>query len=86
MTTTSTTTAAQGYVSDPRNDDVLVWVNGDLVPKAQAMVSVFDAGFGFGDGVWEGLRLVRGRILTVIADQDGNTGVLCVDASAVMKD
>ncbi|MCB1359774.1 MAG: aminotransferase class IV [Rhodobacter sp.] len=63
MTTTSTTTAAQGYVSDPRNDDVLVWVNGDLVPKAQAMVSVFDAGFGFGDGVWEGLRLVRGRIL-----------------------
>ncbi|HPD93637.1 MAG: aminotransferase class IV [Rhodobacter sp.] len=63
MSTTSTTTAAQGYVADPRNDQVLVWVNGALVPKAQAVVSVFDAGFGFGDGVWEGLRLVRGRIL-----------------------
>lgn len=61
--TAQTTTAAQGYVPDPRNDGVLVWVNGTLVPKAQAMVSVFDAGFGFGDGVWEGLRLVRGRIL-----------------------
>mgnify|MGYP001233780685 FL=1 len=61
--TAQTTTAAQGYVPDPRNEGVLVWVNGTLVPKAQAMVSVFDAGFGFGDGVWEGLRLVRGRIL-----------------------
>ncbi|MCW1933479.1 aminotransferase class IV [Pararhodobacter zhoushanensis] len=61
--TDTTTTAAQGYIPDPRNEAVLVWVNGNLVPKAQAMVSVFDAGFGFGDGVWEGLRLVRGRIL-----------------------
>lgn len=61
--TDTTRTAAQGYVPDPRNEGVLVWVNGALLPKAQAMVSVFDAGFGFGDGVWEGLRLVRGRIL-----------------------
>ena len=60
---TNTATAAQGYLPDPRNDSVLVWVNGDLLPRAQAMVSVFDAGFGFGDGVWEGLRLVRGRVL-----------------------
>jgi branched-chain amino acid aminotransferase len=59
----TTETAAQGYVPDSRNDAVLVWVNGDLVPKAQAVVSVFDAGFGFGDGVWEGLRLVRGHVL-----------------------
>ncbi|GAB4266496.1 MAG: D-amino acid aminotransferase [Pararhodobacter sp.] len=56
-------TAAQGYVPDPRNDAVLVWVNGALVPRREAVVSVFDAGFGFGDGVWEGLRLVRGRVL-----------------------
>ena len=61
--TDTTRTAAQGYVPDPRNEGVLVWVNGALVPKAEAVVSVFDAGFGFGDGVWEGLRLVRGRIL-----------------------
>jgi branched-chain amino acid aminotransferase len=61
--TDTTKTAAQGYVPDPRNEGVLVWVNGALVPKAEAVVSVFDAGFGFGDGVWEGLRLVRGRIL-----------------------
>lgn len=57
--------SAQGYVEDPRNDSVLVYVNGRFVPRAEAVVSVFDAGFGLGDGVWEGLRLVRGRILAL---------------------
>lgn len=49
------------YRDDPRNADVLVYVNGVLVPRPQAMVSVFDSGFVLGDGVWEGLRLHRGR-------------------------
>lgn len=62
--------SAQSYVADPRNDTVLVYVNGDLVPRDQARVSVFDAGFGLGDGVWEGLRLVRGRILSLEAHLD----------------
>ena len=66
----TTQTAAQGYLPDPRNEAVLVSVNGNLVPRNQAMVSVFDAGFGFGDGVWEGLRLVRGRILQLEAHLD----------------
>jgi len=46
---------------DPRNDDLLIWVNGTLKPKAEAVVSVYDAGFMLGDGVWEGLRLSNGR-------------------------
>lgn len=66
----TTQTAAQGYLPDPRNDSVLVSVNGELVPRHQAMVSVFDAGFGFGDGVWEGLRQVRGTILQLDAHLD----------------
>jgi branched-chain amino acid aminotransferase len=49
------------FVDDPRNADILIYVNGDLVPRAQATVSVFDAGFVLGDGVWEGLRVVDGR-------------------------
>ena len=52
----------QDYVGDPRNEAVLVSVNGALVPRAQASVSVFDSGFVLGDGVWEGLRLHGGRI------------------------
>ncbi|WP_299906206.1 D-amino acid aminotransferase [uncultured Paracoccus sp.] len=46
---------------DPRNDDILIWVNGRLVPKGQAVVSVYDSGFMMGDGIWEGLRLYNGR-------------------------
>ena len=52
----------QDYVGDPRNDSVLISVNGTLTPRTEAKVSVFDSGFVFGDGVWEGLRLVDGRI------------------------
>lgn len=47
---------------DPRNLNILISVNGALVPRAQAMVSVFDSGFILGDGVWEGLRLVKGGV------------------------
>ncbi len=46
---------------DPRNDDILIYVNGELKPKAEAMVSVYDSGFLMGDGVWEGLRLYHGK-------------------------
>lgn len=48
---------------DPRNDSVLVSVNGNLVPRHEAKVSVFDSGFLVGDGIWEGLRLHRGAFL-----------------------
>ena len=46
---------------DARNEDILIWVNGALKPKAEAMVSVYDSGFMLGDGVWEGLRLYEGK-------------------------
>jgi len=49
-------------VSDPRNASILINVNGDLKPRDQAVVSVFDSGFMLGDGVWEGLRVHKGRL------------------------
>ena len=49
-------------VSDPRNASILISVNGELKPRAEAVVSVFDSGFVLGDGVWEGLRVNMGRI------------------------
>jgi branched-chain amino acid aminotransferase len=49
------------HADDPRNAEILVNVNGQLVPRAQAVVSVFDAGFVLGDGVWEGLRVSAGH-------------------------
>jgi branched-chain amino acid aminotransferase len=54
---------SQDYASDPRNESVLVYVSGELVPRAQAKVSIFDAGFVLGDGVWEGLRLHKGKLV-----------------------
>src|SRR5664279_1704403 len=62
--------SAQGYVADPRNDGVLVYVNGDFVPRNEARVSIFDSGFVLGDGIWEGLRLVQGRIISLDAHLD----------------
>jgi branched-chain amino acid aminotransferase len=54
---------SQDYAADPRNETVRVFVNGELVPRGEARVSVFDAGFVLGDGVWEGVRLHRGRLV-----------------------
>jgi branched-chain amino acid aminotransferase len=56
-----TTTGTQHSSEDPRNADILVWVNGELLPRDRAVVSVFDSGFVLGDGVWEGLRVSGGH-------------------------
>lgn len=61
---------SQAFVPDPRNQDALVWINGRLVPRADATVSIFDAGFVLGDGVWEGIRLVNGRFAFLDAHLD----------------
>ena len=45
------------YEEDPRNSEVLISVNGELFHRSEAKVSVFDAGFLLGDGVWESFRL-----------------------------
>ena len=59
------TKGAQSPAEDPRNRDLLIWLNGRLVRRAEALVSIFDAGFGLGDGVWEGIRLSHGRLVLV---------------------
>ncbi len=53
---------SQDIAEDPRNARVKIWLNGKLVPRDKAMVSVFDGGFIAGDGVWEGFRLTGGRL------------------------
>ena len=47
---------------DPRNADILIHVGGQLKPRAEATVSVFDSVVQGGDAVWEGLRVYDGRI------------------------
>lgn len=47
--------------ADPRNQELRIYVDGAVVPRAEAKVSVYDSGFMLGDGVWEGIRLYNGR-------------------------
>lgn len=55
--TTRSYRGTHNSVPDERNERVLIYVNGRLTPRNQAVVSVFDSGFLLGDGVWEGIRL-----------------------------
>ncbi|MCI5046609.1 MAG: aminotransferase class IV [Aquisalinus sp.] len=50
------------FAPDQRNESILIDINGELFPRDQARVSVFDSGFMLGDGVWEGLRAHKGKI------------------------
>ncbi len=58
------------YEEDARNASILVDVHGKLVPRGEAVVSVFDSGFILGDGVWEGLRLHNGRVPFLVRHLD----------------
>jgi branched-chain amino acid aminotransferase len=50
------------YDIDPRNSEIVIGINDDLLPREKAMVSVFDSGFMLGDGVWEGIRVHGGKL------------------------
>ncbi len=52
-------------VEDPRNESILISVNGELLPRSEAKISVYDSGYLVGDGVWEGFRVHRGCMLFV---------------------
>ena len=75
-------TGTHVFTPDPRNDHVLIDVNGELFPRPEAKVSVFDSGFMLGDGVWEGLRVYNGRM----AFLDRHLDRLWQGAKAIMLD
>lgn len=53
--------------NDPRNKDIKIYINGELLPREDAKISVFDSGYLVGDGVWEAMRLHHGVL--VFSDQ-----------------
>lgn len=56
------TSGTHHYADDPRNQEILININGELFPRNEAKISVFDSGFILGDGVWEGIRLHKGKL------------------------
>ena len=59
---TTLANSTHSYNPDDRNASILININGELVPRERAVISVFDSGFILGDGVWEGLRVHGGAI------------------------
>ncbi|MGB5758372.1 MAG: aminotransferase class IV [Acidimicrobiales bacterium] len=59
------TKSTHAAVADRRNDDVDIYINGEFFHRREAKISVFDSGFLVGDGIWEGIRLHRGRLAFV---------------------
>ena len=45
------------------NENIIIYVDGELISKIDASVSVYDSGFMMGDGIWEGIRLVNEKWL-----------------------
>ena len=57
------TKGTHSYLEDKRNKQIKIYVNGKVVPRSDASISVFDSGFLLGDGVWEGIRLLNGKLV-----------------------
>ena len=49
--------------ADERNKDIKIFINGELLHRDDAKISVFDSGYLVGDGVWEALRLHNDKLV-----------------------
>ena len=58
----------QGF--NPANENIQVYIDGEMLPREEAKVSVFDSSVQGGDAVWEGLRVYDGRVFSLDAHLD----------------
>jgi branched-chain amino acid aminotransferase len=57
--------SSHSYISNAKNEDIFININGELFPRNEAKISVFDSGFLLGDGVWEGIRLHESKLVFI---------------------
>ena len=57
--------SSHSYISNPKNKDIFININGELFPRSEAKISVFDSGFLLGDGVWEGVRFHKSKLVFI---------------------
>ena len=53
------------YITNNKNDGIFININGELFHRNEAKISVFDSGFLLGDGVWEGIRLHKSKLVFI---------------------
>ena len=76
------TKGTHSYIEDTRNESILININGQLFPRQEAKISVFDSGFLLGDGVWEGIRLLNGQLVFIKEHMErlfGGAKILLID-------
>ncbi len=57
--------SSHSYISNSKNNDIFININGKLFHRSEAKISVFDSGFLLGDGVWEGIRLHQSKLIFI---------------------
>jgi len=57
--------SSHSYISNKKNEDIFININGELFHRNEAKISVFDSGFLLGDGVWEGIRLHKSKLVFI---------------------
>ena len=70
------------YEIDSRNEDIMIYINGQFFHRSDAKVSVMDSGYLLGDGVWEGIRLYKGTMIHL----DQHLNRLYIGAKAIAMD
>jgi len=57
--------SSHSYISNSKNEDIFININGELFHRSEAKISVFDSGFLLGDGVWEGIRFHKSKLVFI---------------------
>ena len=57
--------SSHSYISNKKNKDIFININGELFHRNEAKISVFDSGFLLGDGIWEGIRLHHSKLMFI---------------------
>ena len=57
--------SSHSFIYDAKNENIFININGELYPRSEAKISVFDSGFLLGDGVWEGIRLHQSKLMFI---------------------
>ena len=57
--------SSHSFIYNSKNKNIFININGELFPRSEAKISVFDSGFLLGDGVWEGIRLYQSKLMFI---------------------